>query len=408
MDARGVRWVLAALYLATAAIVTVQRGIFAFANDYAIFRASFRNLVRGADLYVLHKEQATDLFKYSPTFAALFAPLAVLPFPVGLFIWNAGGAILLLVAIRRLLPDRRADIVLALVYFAMLRNMQSAQSNSLVAALIILAFVALEQERLWPAASSIGIGAAIKLFPAAALAFVLPNPHRRRFGMAFALVLLVLAAMPLLFTNVAALSSQYASWRVLHASQMSDNGQSVMAVLRAGFGFDWPQWNVQAVGTALLLLPVAVGAQRYRRDRSMRLDFLSSVLLYCVIFNHKAEPQSFIIAIAGVAIWSVGSAEGGDTGSAHASFPSAFPQIARALTAVVAVAMTSLVSTELTPNGWRHAITPLWRGAVPCSVVWVMVQMSLWRAVIRDRRRQTGAIRACPLEAAYVPPILTR
>src|SRR5258708_1333956 len=86
-DPRSQRWLLG-LYVSAALVVTIQRGVFGFPNDFAIFRASFWNLIAGRDLYVLRLDQAYDRFWYSPTFALLFAPFAVLPLGVGLFLWN--------------------------------------------------------------------------------------------------------------------------------------------------------------------------------------------------------------------------------------------------------------------------------------------------------------------------------
>src|SRR5438445_6634264 len=60
-------WLLV-VYVSAALVVTIQRGVFSFANDFAIFRASFWNLIAGRDLYVLRLEQAHDYFKYSPSF----------------------------------------------------------------------------------------------------------------------------------------------------------------------------------------------------------------------------------------------------------------------------------------------------------------------------------------------------
>jgi hypothetical protein len=45
------------------------------------------------------------------------------------------------------LPARSAVLALALRYFEVLRGMQNAESNALVAALIILAFAAAESEK---------------------------------------------------------------------------------------------------------------------------------------------------------------------------------------------------------------------------------------------------------------------
>jgi hypothetical protein len=67
--------VLLLIYVSAVLIVTIQRGVFGFPNEFAIFRTSFWNLLGNKDLYVLRLDQAHDYFKYSPSFALLFAPL---------------------------------------------------------------------------------------------------------------------------------------------------------------------------------------------------------------------------------------------------------------------------------------------------------------------------------------------
>lgn len=300
---RSQRYWLIVLYVSSAVIVTIQRGVFRFSNDYAIFRASFWNLLQGRDLYALHPEQAHDVFKYSPTFAVLFAPLSLLPMSVGLLIWNLLGAMLLVYAVARLLPGIRANLVLLLAYLPMLRNMQSTQSNTLVTALIILSFIALEQGARWRAALAIGIGAAIKIFPLAALSFAIPRRHRLRFAACFVAVTVILLALPLLFTSPRLLVTQYHFWGLREGLDMQDYGASVMAMAQAWLGRDGPGWPIQIAGTIALLLPLCFSPSRWMESDDLRLRFLASVLVYCVIFNHKAEPQSYVIALTGVAIW---------------------------------------------------------------------------------------------------------
>src|SRR5581483_11801053 len=97
-------------------------------------------------------------------------------------------------ALRRLLPERRAALAIGLVYLELLLSVQYAQSNALVTALIVLAFVALER------------GAAdgfIKLFPFAAAALGLLYPRRLRFTLRFAAAAAALALLPLLVTSPA-------------------------------------------------------------------------------------------------------------------------------------------------------------------------------------------------------------
>ena len=371
------RRLVAAAYVVGILVVTVQRGLLAFANDFAIFRAATWNLVGGVDLYVYRPEQALDLFKYSPAFALLFAPFAVLPFAIGLALWNLTGAVLLMVALRQLLPAREALVAQSLVYLAVLRNAQSAQSNSLVAALIILSFVALELEQRWKAAACIAAGAAIKVFPLVAALLAWTRPNRRRFAATLALVGVCFVLLPLLVTDTTTLLHQYQSWWALHAVQSGDAGQNAMSVLRAAVGVSHPPWMVQLAGAAMLVLPLLVGRHAFADDRRLRMQLLSSVLLFGVLFNHKAEAQSYVIAMAGVAVW---------WGSAPA-------QSWRLAVAALVVVCTNLPSADFVPAVLKTAITPVWRGPIPCTLFWLMLQGELLLGVWRHRSGRAAAKR---------------
>src|SRR5437660_991126 len=73
-----------ALYLASAVFVTVQQGVVGRSNNFKVFRAAAVNLLAHRDLYAAHPDQHFDFYKYSPTFALLFAPFAALPFALAL------------------------------------------------------------------------------------------------------------------------------------------------------------------------------------------------------------------------------------------------------------------------------------------------------------------------------------
>src|SRR5438874_2004556 len=172
---------LFALYLASAVFVTVQQGVVGRSNNFKVFRAAAVNLLAHRDLYAAHPDQHFDFYKYSPTFALLFAPLAALPFAPALLIWSLLNSLLLWHAVRRLLPERQATLALALVYLEVLFAMQYTQSNGLVTALILLAFLALEQGRQLGAALLIGVDTFVKIFPLGAVALALFHPRRWRF-----------------------------------------------------------------------------------------------------------------------------------------------------------------------------------------------------------------------------------
>jgi hypothetical protein len=77
-------------------------------GNFEIFRTSSRHLLTGQDLYAEYPGEHVDRYKYSPTFALLFEPFALLPWPLALFLWSALNALLLFVAVERVLPPRAA------------------------------------------------------------------------------------------------------------------------------------------------------------------------------------------------------------------------------------------------------------------------------------------------------------
>lgn len=270
-------------------------------NNFLIFRSAFEHLLAGRDMYVLYPAEHADLYKYSPTFALFFAPFARLPFDVALLGWNLLNVMLVFQAIRMALPKEQRIVALQLTGIGLVATVDGTQSNGLVAALIVLAFVALERNRLVSAAFTIALGGLVKLFPLAAIAFALPRRDRMRFAAIGTGVGLALVALPLAFTDLATLIAQYRSWYAMGAVDALDRGASVMRMIHMVLRYDGPNWPIQLAGTVLLLLPLV------RRDRwedaLFRRRFLSSLLVYSVIFNHKAEQPSFVIAIVGIAIW---------------------------------------------------------------------------------------------------------
>ncbi|MEO8909438.1 MAG: glycosyltransferase family 87 protein [Gemmatimonadaceae bacterium] len=350
---------LLATYVVAAIVVSIQRGVFSFPNDYAIFRASYLNLVSGQDLYVIRLSQAHDYFKYSPTFALLFAPFAVLPFVVGLFLWNALNATSLFFAFQMLYRDGRAPLALALVALPTLRSMQSAQSNSLVAALIIVAFVCFERGWIWRGAIAVGLGAVIKIFPLAALSFALPRRERLKAFSISVLVIAVLVALPLVVVPPSELIAQYRSWSTLESREATLLGASLMAVLHDA-GLELPAWPVQSAAVITVLGVLAARWNQWK-DRQFRLQFLGFVLVFCVLFNHRAERQAAVIAVSGMAIWFLASA----------------PVWWRVLVLAVVFALVSVVGADVVPGTIKAALPAHARFPIPLTILWLVMLTDL-------------------------------
>ena len=334
-------------------------------GNFEIFRAASRHLVTGEDLYARYPDELQDQFKYSPAFALLFAPFAWLPWPLALLLWSVLNALALFVAVEWLLPPRAALLALAFLLLEVLRAMQNAQSNALVAGLIILAFVALERGRTWRAALAIVLGASVKIFPLAALSFALPKRKALYAGLATVAIGVGMLLSPLLVTPPATLVSQYRSWGAIESSDSRARWFSVMELVHRWTGADWPNWPVQLAGTLMLLAPLAMRRDRWDEPR-FRLLYLCSVLLYVVLFNHQAERASYLIAFTGIAIW-------------FASEPRA---AWRTALFGVAVATIPLMSTVLpVPTTLKSATAMLYRLAVPALLAWIAIQAALWRRV---------------------------
>jgi hypothetical protein len=103
---------LIAIFAALQQVVLTVRspigGVYAHYNNYAIFRQAFVHLQDGRNLYGFFPAEHFDNFLYSPTFAALMAPFAVLPVWLGLLAWDLFNAAVLVAGVRSLpgLDDR--------------------------------------------------------------------------------------------------------------------------------------------------------------------------------------------------------------------------------------------------------------------------------------------------------------
>jgi len=347
--------VLLLIYVSAALVVTIQRGVFAFPNGFATFRASLWNLLANNDLYVLRLDQARDYFKYSPSFALLFAPFAVLPFVLGLFFWNAVNAMAIFFALRFLLRREQWALAQALVAIPALRSLQSSQSNDLVAALIIVAFVSLEHGWLWRGGMAIALGTITKIFPAIAVIFALPRKDRARAILITIFLTSILVALPLLVIPPGALAAQYQSWAALERREASLVGSSMMQLFR-DVGLTWPAWPVQLIGFAIVL-GVLLLRMREWGDRNLRLQFLAFVMVFCVVFNHRAERQSAVIALGGMVIWYLASPR----------------QAWRTAVFAIIYFLVAVTGSDVVPDAIKSVLPAQLRFSIPLAVLWVVM-----------------------------------
>lgn len=337
-------------------------------NNFLIFRSAFHHVVSGVDLYTLHPNEHADLYKYSPTFALLFAPFALLPYNAAIAAWNLLTVLSIFGALRWALAPGDRLVAIQLTGLGLITTIDGTQTNGLITALIVFAFAALERDRIRIAAAAIAAGTMIKLFPAAALAFALPRRDWRRFAVAFGAAIAILVTLPIVVTSASALMAQYRSWYSMGSVDAMDRGASVMRLMHDLTGYAGPNWPVQVVGTVLLMLPLARGKWG---DPVHRRSFLASLLVYSVIFNHKAEHPSFIIALVGIAIWYAAGAR------------STAKTVLTGSVFVFIVAVFVWVSHQ---EVLGDALLPLEYTSAACTLAWLAMQVELLDLVpVTDR-----------------------
>ncbi len=332
-------------------------------NNYLIFKYAFFHLIENKDLYIAYPDIVWDLFKYSPTFALLMGPLAFLPDVPGLICWNLINALAIYFGIKYLpiKSDETKVFILWFVALELLISIQNSQSNGLIAGLIILAFCSFERRSVFLAAFCILLSFYVKLFGVAAIILFLLYSNKIKFIGASAVWGILLGFLPLLVISADQLIYLYKSWlNLLSNDHSASYGLSLMGILQSWFQLTPPKMIVLLGGAILLLIPFA----RYACFEQPRYRYLllASLLIWMIIFNHKAESPTFIIAMSGIAIW---------------YFTGKKSKIDLILL-IGAFILTTLSHTDLFPRFLKHAfVSPYKLKALPAVIIWFKIQYEL-------------------------------
>ncbi|TND08536.1 MAG: hypothetical protein FD123_2040 [Bacteroidetes bacterium] len=352
----------AVLFFVVTVAASLHRYYLGNINNFEIFRYSFLNLLDGVDLYTLHPAQHEDLFKYSPTFALFMAPFSFLPVGLGIVLWNLLNVFVLFFAVKRLqLSGEKKLLILLFCFIELLTSIQSSQSNGLMAGLMIMAFAMMEEKRPWMAALLICFGFYIKIFAVVVAVLFLFYEKKGQFILAMIAWGILFAVLPALVSGIDGLIMQYESWLNLLANDPAHElNYSVMTVVQRWSGLEISDIYYLVPGVILLLLPFL--RKNTYRDPAFRMLMLASVLIWVVIFNHKAESPTYAIAMCGAGIWLVLQEK--------TKWTIAF--------AVFVFVFTGLIATDLFPASWRSDFfRPYAIKAVPCILLWLYVQYLL-------------------------------
>jgi hypothetical protein len=326
-------------------------------NNFLIFHSSFAHLLQNKNLYVGYPDEYYDLYKYSPSFALFMGIFSIFPTFVGLLLFNLLNAGIFIAAIKRLgFSESSLKCIILYVFLEALISVSSSQTNLLMAGLVLWAFIFFERKKLFLASFCIVFSVYIKIFGAIAFVLWILYPQKLRFIVYAFFWFLFIWALPLIFVSKENLMIQYQQWFSLIKSDNSVSyGASVMGILHSWFTLQITEATILVGGLAIMLVPY-LKAPFYLIYR-FRLLMLASVLIWMVIFNHKAESPTYIIAMSGVAIW-------------YFSQP---PVRTNTILLMLCLVFTTFSSTDIFTPGWitNRYVEPFAIKAVFCFIIWI-------------------------------------
>ena len=344
-----------------AAAITIQgylasHGEYTRYNNFVIFKSSFGHLIHYQNLYVYYPKEYFDLYKYSPSFALFMGLFYYLPDFVGLALFNVLNTSFFIIAFLKLkLPKSSLKYLFLFLAVEFGISLIWTQTNILIAALIILAFSSLEEKKVLLASLLIVITVYIKVFGIVAFVLGLFYPDKFRFFLYSFLWALLFAILPVTVVSPNELMHQYNNWfTLLKMDHEASYGVSFIGVMHSWFNVTVSK--IVVVGVAALIFCIPLFKVKCYKLYSYRLQMLASVLLWIVIFNHKGESPTYIIAMSGVAIW-------------YFSQP---PNTVNKILLWLSLIFTSFSSTDLITPGWINDkfVEPFSVKAIFCIIIW--------------------------------------
>lgn len=334
-------------------------------NNYFVYKGNFYNVIHQQNLYGNYPDRYLDRNHYGPVFSLVIAPFALLPDWLGVLLWVAFTAWLLLKSVEQL-PIKREHYLLIILLCAheLMTSTSNVQINPLVAALIIFTFTFIRKQQDFWAGLMIALGIFIKLYGVVGLAFFFFSKNKMKLIGSLMLWSAMLFVLPMLISSPSFIVTTYHDWFIDLMYKNAENeisirqDVSVMGMIR--------KIAVPHLANLIVLIPgiILFGLSYLRikafKNVNFQLLILASTLIFPVIFSTASESSTYIIAFVGVAIW--------------------FVNTERPLTAldifllVFALVLTSLSPSDLFPHDIKeNYVIPYALKALPCLLIWLKI-----------------------------------
>jgi len=306
---------------------------------FPIFHTAGGRWLHGENLY----SGGTD-YLYSPLVAALFSPLALMPFWLANIVWRLGVVAAYLAAVRAWLradtggpariPSQNHPLVFLLLLPLSIGSINNAQANPLVVALVMLALITARSARWAIAALCIGIVTYLKIYPLAA-GLLLCVIFARRFTWRLVVTLLFLGALSFVLQKPGYVAEQYRNWAATrsvderHYDMMNRPRDLWTLLFACGIELNLRLYFIiQILGGGLIAALCFAGRlKKWADDRLLTLIF-TLVCCWMLLLGPATESSTYILLAPAVSL------------AAVEAFSRPFPRWMRVL---VAAALTILI-----------------------------------------------------------------
>lgn len=344
-------------------------------NNYTIFKNASYHLFNHQNLYLSYPSEQFDLFKYTPTFALFFTFFTWFDNWIGLNLWNALNVTILFLGIYAL-PFPNFSIkakVTLFILIELITSLQGQQTNALNVGLILLFFANMERKNYFIAILFIVLAFYTKMYPIAAGAvwFFYDNKFKNILYGIFWLI--VLGLLPAIFVGFDGLTWQYQNYlTMIQTDHAVSYGMSLLNLILKTTGFECNKIGLAMFGFLMTISPL-LWVKRYQ-DSNYRMVFLGAYLIFMIVFNHKSESPTYILAAVGVALW---------------YFSQPYSTINFSLLVFVFL-FSWLAPTDLWPKNIRVNYLEYYNIKVlPCFVIWLKALYDLHFTIDSSKKQHT-------------------
>ncbi len=332
-------------------------------NNYLIFKHSFQHLLENKNLYILYNNEYFDLYKYSPSFAFLMGFFNIFPDWLGVFIFNLIGILTLLIAVNKIhISNPNIRYILLFIFIEMGISLSSTQTNIFIAGVSVLIFSLLKNKNYFIASLCLVLSFYIKIYGIlVGILFLLDN-QRIKLILYSIFWIFIIGIIPLIIIKPDQLILQYQNWMELLKMDHSNSlGASIQIILIHDLNIPISKLMIVIIGLIFLLIPL-IRISLYNSTK-FQLYYLCSILIWLVIFNHKAESPTYIIAMLAIAIFYVNTDK----------------STALKIIMLLCLLFTSFSSTDLITPAWINEkwIEPLAIKAIFPTIIWFYIQRQL-------------------------------